>query len=132
MPQLLSGQFIRFLVLMGVNIKVITLWILRFVKYYRSSRVPQKHSSLCNLFLQVFMAEIIHIVVLWFLTPYSLVYNTGIHNEATCSKNYKHCPIDWPSSYKSSYTFPDSARGNPLSAITTNGTERKNFRRKTP
>jgi len=59
---------------MGVNIKATALGMLRFVEDHRRSRFLQKHSSPCNAFLQVFMAEIIHIVVLWFLTPYSLVY----------------------------------------------------------
>jgi len=49
---------------MGVNIKAASLGILRFVEVYRGSGFLEKHSSLGNVFLQVFMAEIIHIVVL--------------------------------------------------------------------
>jgi hypothetical protein len=48
---------------MEVNMKGTALGTLMFVEDYRGSKFLPKHSSLCNVFLQVFMAEIIHIVV---------------------------------------------------------------------
>ena len=118
---------------MGVNIKATALGILRFVEDYRGSRFLEKHSSLGNVFLQVFMAEIIHIALLWFLTSYILVYNIGIRNEATWSKSCEDCPIDWQSSYKSSYADRRTIDSQiPFDIILCHGTESKNFRRKTP